>query len=385
MLNWKAKLPFWPKGRKIVIKGEVVNEDDIRPDQKGDFQRAPSVFRRQELDAETVVPGRICLFACYGCPWAHRAILARHLKGLEDAVPLIATEGWWPFTKGMPAITTGGWRINKPLPDAIMNGASADLKAHAQASPFYLWRLYTSTDPLYTGRVTIPVLWDSDQGKLVCNESSDVLRIFNSPVFAAMGSPTAPNLYPKELQQEIDELNPKIYEFNNGVYKCGFAGSEVFLQERIKLFEAMDFLEARLRTRRYLCGEALTECDVRCYTTLVRFDTAYYNAFRCNLRRVRYAYPNLQRYLCELYSLRAFHESSKGMIIGYPLMYFCICKWQGRRLSNFLRICELALFAAFHAMAPDTPRWRFFLVTLLALPIRALNKFVDPLPNHGLL
>jgi len=383
-----ARLPFWPKGRIRLLEGQVYNEADITPDQNGAFNRLESTFRRQDLDPDAIIPGRWHLFACYGCPWAHRAILTRHLKGLEEAVPLIATEGWWPFTRGMPAITTGGWRVDRPMPDSTFSSSSpAALRASAAQFPFYLWKLYTASDPKFTGRITVPVLWDAKESKIVNNESADIVRILNSPAFSKLGSAAAPDLYPEALRSEIDEVNGRLYEgFNNGVYRCGFGAASAFETARAQVRETMGYLEERLATRRYLCGERLTESDVRCFTTLVRFDSAYYNAFRCNLGgTVRRRYPNLQRYLRDLYTIDAFRKSCQGMLFGYPLMYFCICRWQGRRISNALRLGECALFAVMRALAPDTPGWRFWLASLLALPLRLLGRLADPWPNPSLL
>mmetsp|Transcript_42349 Transcript_42349/g.122496 ORF Transcript_42349/g.122496 Transcript_42349/m.122496 type:complete len:387 (+) Transcript_42349:72-1232(+) len=384
MASILRSLPFWPKGRKILVRGEVFEEADITADQKGHFERAASVFRRKDIAAEEVVPGRWYLFACYGCPWAHRAIIARQLLGLEEAVPLVPTDGWWPFTRGLPALATGGWRTSRPLPPGALANATPELRAHAEALPFYFWRLYVATDAECTGRVTVPVLWDSAKVAVVNNESADILGILNSAPFKALGRSRPVDLRPKHLEKEIDELNERIYEFNNGVYRCGFAGTtDAFLDARVKVFKAIGFLEERLSTRRFLMGDSLTECDVRCFTTLVRFDSAYYNAFRCNLGRIRGDFPNLQRYLSNLFEVEAFRESCRGMHYGYPLMYFMICRWQGRRLSNLLRLAEVTIFAILFALAPDTPTWRHALATCLCLPLRLLDRAVDPFPNAG--
>jgi len=137
-----------------------------------------------------------------------------------------------------------------------------------------------------------------------------------------------------------------------------------------------------LSSRSFLCGEVLTECDVRCFTTLVKFDSAYFNAFRCNIGHIRSEFPNLHRYLEQLYGLEPFRRSCQGMIFGYPLFYFCICRWKGRRLSNMLRLAEVSIFAMLFALAPDTPPWRYWLASLCCVPLRITNYFVDPLPNR---
>lgn len=375
-------LPCWPKSRKILVRGEVVEEADITADQKGHFERAASVFRRTDFSAEEVVPGRWYIFACYGCPWAHRAIIARQLLGLEEAVPLVATDGWWPFSRGLPALATGGWRTSAPLPQGALVGASAELRAHAEALPFYFWRLYVATDPECTGRVTVPILWDSAKAAVANNESADILGILNSAPFKSLSKPGAVDLRPKDLEKDIDELNTRLYQFNNGVYRCGFSGTkEAFLEAREVLFQTLAFMEDRLRSRRFLLGDRLTECDVRCFTTLVRFDSAYYTAFRCNTGSIRGHHPNLWRYLRELYAMDAFRTTCQGMHFGYPLMYFIICKWEGRRLSNLLRIAEMVVFAGLFALAPDAPAWRHGLAALCCLPLRLAGRLVDPFPN----
>lgn len=216
-----------------------------------------------------------------GCPWALRAIIARQLLGLEEAVPLVATDGWWPFSRGLPALATGGWRTSAPLPQGALVGASAELRAHAEALPFYFWRLYVATGPECTGRVTVPILWDSAKAAVANNESADILGILNSAPFKSPSKPGVVDLRPKDLEKDIDELNTRLYQFNNGVYRCGFSGKKGgVLGSTGGVVSDAGLLEDRLRSRRFLFGDRLTECDVRCFTTLVRCDLAYYNAAR---------------------------------------------------------------------------------------------------------
>mmetsp|Transcript_10034 Transcript_10034/g.22151 ORF Transcript_10034/g.22151 Transcript_10034/m.22151 type:complete len:393 (+) Transcript_10034:109-1287(+) len=375
-----------PRKRRVLYDGKVIDESQTPTDPSGAYNRPASVFRQQDIPAADVVPGRWHIFACYGCPWAHRAIILRDLKGLQETVPLITTAGWWPFTRGLPAICTSGWRVEAPMPSSAFKNASPELKAEAKKLPFELWRLYVESDEHCTGRVTVPVLWDAEKAQVVNNESSEVIRMLNS-TFSKLGAADAPDLYPEELREEIDMVNHRIYgSFNNGVYRCGFAASEEAYETAAKeVSEALRWMEDRLKTRRYLCGEHLTESDVRCYTTLIRFDGAYRNAFRCNKSgSVRRNFPQLQRYLRSLYSMQGFKESTDGMLFGYPLMYFAICRWPGRRMSNLLRLLECAIFGLFGGLAPTCPDWRYDLLSWLCTPLRLLNRlYFDPLPDVG--
>ena len=225
--------------------------------------------------------GRYHLYVSYACPWAHRTLIFRALKGLEQMISLSVVhwhlgEDGWTFT---PADGT--------LPDPVM-GAT------------FLHQIYTAADPHYTGRVTVPVLWDKKRGTIVNNESADIIRMFNS-AFDAVGA-AAGDYYPEALRQEIDALNARIYErVNNGVYRAGFATTQEAYEEAVvPLFETLDWLEERLRSRRYLTGAQTTEADWRLFTTLVRFDPVYVGHFKCNLRRIA-DYPALSGYVRDLY------------------------------------------------------------------------------------
>ena len=245
----------------------------------GRFQRQASLLRGTiapggEFPPE---PGRYRLFVAYSCPWASRALVVRALKGLEEVVavsvaaPILGAEGW-TFAEG-----PGG-----------------------EPGPFPLHRLYTAADAGYTGKVTVPTLWDSRTGKIVNNESSDIIRIFNSAFDSITGNQT--DLYPVALRSEIDRWNDYIYpSLNNGVYRAGFATEQSAYEEAARdVFAALDRLEDHLDSHRYLTGGQCTEADWRLFVTLVRFDVAYHGAFKCNLRRVE-DYPNLSNYLRELY------------------------------------------------------------------------------------
>jgi len=226
-------------------------------------------------------PGRYHLYVSLACPWAHRAIILRRLKGLDDMISmsvvnsLMGSEGW--TFDGGPGV----------VPDDI-NHASR------------LHEVYTKAEPNFTGRVTVPVLWDKQQNTIVSNESSEIIRMLNS-AFDDVGA-TPGDYYPESQREEIDKLNDYIYpNINNGVYRAGFAGTQDAYNEAVvSLFDALDTLEERLSSRRYLTGDTITEADWRLFTTLVRFDPVYVGHFKCNIRRLR-DYPNLWGYVCELY------------------------------------------------------------------------------------
>jgi putative glutathione S-transferase len=226
-------------------------------------------------------PGRYHLYVSLACPWAHRTLIFRKLKRLEDVVTVSAVhwhmaEHGWTFEPG-PGV----------IPDPI-HGAK------------FLHQVYAAAVPKYSGRVTVPVLWDRRRATIVNNESSEIIRMFNS-AFDAVGAAPG-DYYPSELRAEIDALNARIYEtLNNGVYRAGFATTqEAYDEAVVPLFDTLDFLDDRLATRRYLCGDRLTEADWRLFTTLVRFDAVYYSHFKCNLRRL-IDYANLWAYTRDLY------------------------------------------------------------------------------------
>ena len=227
--------------------------------------------------------GRYHLYVSLACPWAHRTLIMRALKGLEDIVSLsvvhwrMADHGW-TFADG-PGV----------IPDPVLGAR-------------YLYEVYLAADSSYSGRVTTPVLWDKRGATIVSNESAEIIRMFNS-AFDAVGARPA-DYYPAELREEIDALNARIYEaVNDGVYKAGFATTQQAYEAAVgPLFETLDWLEERLRVRRYLCGARVTEADIRLLTTLLRFDLVYYAHFKCNARRLA-DYPNLSAYARDLYQL----------------------------------------------------------------------------------
>ena len=225
--------------------------------------------------------GRYHLYVSLACPWAHRALIFRALKGLEGMIDVSGVhwfmgEDGWTFAPG--------------------DGATPD---HLHGSE-YLHQVYTKADPTYSGRVTVPVLWDKAQGTIVSNESAEIIRMMNS-AFDGVGAAPG-DYYPEALRAEIDTINARIYDtVNNGVYKAGFATTQQAYEEAlVPLFDTLDWLEDRLSSHRYIMGDALTEADWRLFTTLVRFDPVYVGHFKCNLRRIA-DYPNLSGYVRDLY------------------------------------------------------------------------------------
>ncbi len=252
---------------------------------QGEFVRGQTTFRNWvSADGSTgypAEPGRYHLYVSLACPWAHRTILFRTLKGLEPVISMSVVD---------PVMGDDGWAFSDGpgcVPDTV-NGFR------------YLREVYAKADPRYSGRVTVPVLWDKRSGTIVNNESSEIIRMLNS----AFDRFTRVDIdyYPEDLRERIDEINRVVYDsVNNGVYRCGFAGSQDAYDAAFdRLFTAMDGLEGRLRDARYLVGDRLTEADWRLFTTLARFDAVYYVHFKCNWRRVA-DYPGLSRFLRELY------------------------------------------------------------------------------------
>jgi glutathionyl-hydroquinone reductase len=274
-----------------LLKGTWRAERDFPHDRTGHFVRPDAPFRNWVTAGGGPGPsgvggfkaeaGRYHLIVSLACPWAHRALIFRKLKGLEGMISLsivhwLLGDRGWTFEPGRGVI-----------PDPVF-GAKA------------LSEFYVRARPDYSGRVTVPVLWDKKTGTIVNNESSEIIRMFNH-AFDGVGAAEG-DYYPSDLRPEIDALNTRIYAtVNNGVYRAGFATTQAAYEEAFRaLFETLDMLEARLAERRFLVGERLTEADWRLFTTLIRFDPVYFGHFKCNLREIR-DYPALTRYLRELY------------------------------------------------------------------------------------
>jgi putative glutathione S-transferase len=240
----------------------------------------PAPGRTRGFKAE---PGRYHLYVSLACPWAHRTLIYRALKGLEDVISVSVVHHF---------MGENGWTF------LAEDGATGDDLYGFD----YLHQIYTKADPAYSGRVTVPVLWDKKEQTIVSNESAEIIRMFNS-AFDEWGDASV-DFYPKALRAEIDALNDMIYPaINNGVYRAGFATTQDAYQEAFgEVFATLDKLEELLSTQRYLTGERLTEADWRLFTTLVRFDPVYVGHFKCNLRRIA-DYPNLSNYLRDLYQV----------------------------------------------------------------------------------
>lgn len=266
---------------------------------KGHFMRAASQFRNWVTADGSAGPsgtggfkaeaGRYHLYVALACPWAHRTLIFRKLKGLEEIISVSIVD---------PLMLENGWEFKN------RDGGTVDHLFGAKA----MWEIYTKADPHYSGRVTVPVLWDTKTGTIVNNESSEIIRMFNS-AFDGLTASTA-DYYPEALRGEIDRINELVYDtVNNGVYKSGFATTQQAYDEHVgKLFETLDSLEKRLGESRYLVGTTLTEADWRLFTTLVRFDAVYVGHFKCNIRRIE-DYRNLSAYLRELYQVPGVKET----------------------------------------------------------------------------
>lgn len=271
----------------------------------GEFERKASSFRNYVTRDGSPGPtgaggfaaeaGRYHLYVSAACPWAHRTCIMRHRKKLDDLISIsvvhwLMGDGGWTFNPG-PSV----------IPDVVNNTR-------------FLRDVYLAADPAYSGRVTVPVLWDRERGTIVSNESAEILRMFDR-AFDEVGA-EGPTYRPDELADEIDAVNARVYEtVNNGVYKAGFATTQdAYARAAEALFETLDWLEARLDGREFLIGEQLTEADIRLYTTLVRFDPVYHGHFKCNLRRI-VDYPNLWGYLRRLYAMDGFGATTNVMHI----------------------------------------------------------------------
>lgn len=276
----------------MLVDGKWQTEDLGQKTKDGKFIRKDAPYRNWITPDGAPGPsgsggfqaeaGRYHLYISHACPWAHRTLIMRTLKGLEDAISVdvvshVNYDSGWEFAGG-----------KNTTPDTI---SGAD----------YLYEVYLKADPNFTGRVTVPVLWDRTRNTIVSNESSEIIRMFNSG-FGDLAS--GADYYPEELRTEIDNINEKIYHtVNNGVYKSGFARSQDAYEDAVtNLFGTLDELEDHLSSRRYLVGGQITEADWRLFTTLVRFDAVYVGHFKCNIKRIA-DYPNLQNYLRELYQI----------------------------------------------------------------------------------
>ncbi|WP_432460518.1 glutathione S-transferase family protein [Agarivorans sp. QJM3NY_25] len=283
----------------LLVDGEWQDQWYDTAKHQGRFQRSEAQFRHWVTADGSAGPtgeagfkaevGRYHLYVSLACPWANRTLIFRNLKGLEEfidysVVHWYMAENGWTFAEG--------------------EGVVKDPLHHAE----FMHQIYTAAAPDYSGRVTVPVLWDKQRQTIVSNESADIIRMFNS-AFDSLGAKPG-DYYPQALREDIDALNLRIYEtVNNGVYRAGFATSQAAYEEAVvPLFASLDFLEQVLSAQRYLLGSELTEADWRLFTTLIRFDAVYVGHFKCNLRRIA-DYPHLHAYMLDLYQMEGIRET----------------------------------------------------------------------------
>ncbi|MEA3252732.1 MAG: glutathione S-transferase family protein [Pseudomonadota bacterium] len=283
----------------LLIEGQWHDQWYDTQKHGGEFVRESAQLRKwltvdgapgpQGQDALPAEADRYHLYVSLACPWAHRTLIMRKLKGLERLIGVSHTS---------PLMLDQGWSYH------VGEGSSGDPLNGVD----YHHQLYSMTQHDYTGRVTVPALWDKLGKRLINNESADLVRIFNDAFDAITGNRL--DFYPAELRETIEAVNADVYDhINNGVYKAGFATEQNVYEKHVTaLFEALDRMEARLDEQRYLAGEWLTEADIRLFTTLVRFDPVYHGHFKCNLRRIT-DYPNLANYLRELYQWPGIKET----------------------------------------------------------------------------
>ena len=291
----------------VLIDGQWRDEElPIEYPKDGEFKRVDSRFRdRITADGSSgykAEPGRYHLYVAYNCPWAHRTLIYRAVKQLENAITV---------AYAIPGIREQGWAFEQRpefpdcTPDTI-NGFR------------YLYQAYTAADPHYTGKVTVPTLWDTKTRRIVNNESAEIIRMLNSEFNGVAGNDA--DFYPAPLRAEIDRVNEQVYaNVNNGVYRCGFAKSQEAYEAAFDaLFVTLDELEARLSRQRYLVGNRITEADWRLLPTLLRFDVAYFSLFKCNRQRIA-DYPNLSNYMRELYAVPGVAATVKPRyyVVGY--------------------------------------------------------------------
>ncbi|MBM4255016.1 MAG: glutathione S-transferase family protein [Deltaproteobacteria bacterium] len=285
----------------MLVNGQWQGDAQLRraTDNQGRFVRQESQFRHwvtpdgapgpSGASGFRAEPGRYHLYVALNCPWACRTLVFRKLKKLDDVISV---------SIAVPTVTEQGYSFGTypgSIPDPLFNIT-------------YVHELYTRADPHYTGRATVPVLWDKQHATIVNNESSEIIRMFNS-AFDAFGDASV-DFYPIELRSQIEILNAQIYDnLNNGVYRAGFATTQEAYEEAVtNVFACLNDLEARLAGQPYLLGERITETDWRAFMTLIRFDVAYHGLFKCNLRRIA-DYPRLSAYLKRLYDVPGVAET----------------------------------------------------------------------------
>jgi glutathionyl-hydroquinone reductase len=296
----------------VLIDG-IWRDEDLPQEmgRSGEFKRVDSRFRdRITADGSSgfkAEPARYHLYVAHACPWAHRTLIFRALKKLEGAISV---------AYAIPGLKEQGWMFES-------NPAFPECTPDTVNGFRYLHEAYTASNPHYTGKVTVPTLWDKKTGRIVNNESSEIIRMLNSEFKGIAGDDA--DFYPAPLRAEIDRINETVYaSVNNGVYRCGFARSqEAYEAAYDALFATLDELEVRLGRQRYLVGRQITEADWRLFPTLVRFDVAYFSLFKCNRQRIA-DYPNLLNYMRELYQVPGVAATVKPR--HYVINYWSIRK-----------------------------------------------------------
>ena len=298
----------------VLIEGHWRDEELAQETSaRGEFARIDSAFRdRITADGSSgykAEAGRYHLYVAWNCPWAHRVLIFLALKKLESA---------FTVAHAIPGLREQGWTFER-------NAQFPDCSPDEVNGFHFLHQAYAAASPRYTGKVTVPTLWDRKTRRIVNNESSEIIRMLNREFKGIAGDDT--DYYPPALRSEIDRINDFVYQkINNGVYRCGFAKSQAaYDQAYDALFAALDELEARLSTNRYLLGERQTEADWRLFPTLARFDVAYFSIFRCNRQRIA-DFPSLSRYLRELYQV-------PGIAATVKPRYYVIGYWSVRKVN----------------------------------------------------
>ena len=289
----------------LLIKGELKEDWFDKVSEDGEYVRKDSQFRNSILTNEAE-KDRYHLYVSYACPWAHRTLIFRKLKNLEDIISVSVVH---------PFMDNQGWDFKDDYPAATGDTLYNFMRMH---------EIYTKAQPDYSGIVTVPVLWDKKKETIVNNESSEIIRILNTSFNHLIEDEQARALdfYPEDKQTEIDAINAKVYEnINNGVYRTGFATTQKSYEKHYQeLFDALDEMENILSQQRYLTGSQITEADWRLFVTLIRFDVVYVGHFKCNKKRI-YDYPNLYNFMLELYQWQGVSDTTNLDHIKYHYYY----------------------------------------------------------------
>ena len=289
----------------LLIKGELKEDWFDKVSDDGEYVRKDSQFRNM-IKPDDAEKGRYHLYVSYACPWAHRTLIFRKLKKLEDMISISVVH---------PFMDNQGWDFKDDYPSATGDTLYNFMRMH---------EIYTKAQPDYSGIVTVPVLWDKKQEAIVNNESSEIIRILNTSFNHLIDDQEtrALDFYPEEKRSEIDIINSKVYEsINNGVYQTGFATTQKTYEKAYnRLFNALDEMEDILSKQRYLTGSQITEADWRLFVTLIRFDAVYVGHFKCNKKRI-YDYPNLYNFMLELYQWQGVADTTNLDHIKYHYYY----------------------------------------------------------------